>query len=315
MSRTLSIVVPCYNEQEVLLITHERIEEIGQEAIDQKLCDSFEVVYVDDGSRDNTYAILFGLSKQQNFVRVVRLATNFGHQSAIIAGYTYATGDWICSIDADLQDPPELILDMLRLAADGADIVFAVRNDRTDDSFFKRASAEAFYRLMNRLGAVTIPHHADFRLFTRQIRDVVLQFQERNLFLRGTFAHLGYTTAEIAYKRPKRAAGETKYPFAKMLEFAINGVTSFSIVPLRLCTLFGFISAAGSLMLLAWSLYTKFFIGSVSGWTSIVAPLYFIGGVQMMFLGILGEYVGKIYLEVKNRPRFLVRNFLNISSE
>lgn len=312
MSRTLSIVVPCYNEQEVLLLTHKRIEEVGAKAVSDGLCDAFEVVYVDDGSADNTFPILLGLSKQHKWTKVVRLSTNFGHQNALIAGYTYASGDWICSIDADLQDPPELMLEMLQHMNQGMDMVFAVRSDRDHDSWFKRTSAEFFYRLMAKLGVKTVANHADYRMFTQELRDVFLEYTETNLFLRATFASMGYATQQVSYARPKRAAGQTKYPFGKMLEFAINGITSFSVVPLRICTVLGLLSSLISLSLLLWSFYTKIKYGAVIGWTSIVAPLYFIGGAQMLFIGILGEYVGKIYVEVKRRPRYLVRATHNI---
>jgi glycosyltransferase involved in cell wall biosynthesis len=314
MSRTLSIVVPCYNEQEVLLITHKRIEEVGTKAVSDGLCDAFEVVYVDDGSSDDTFPILLGLSKQQEWVKVVRLSTNFGHQNALIAGYTHAVGDWICSIDADLQDPPEVMLEMLRHMNHGADMVFAVRTDRDNDTWFKRTTAELFYRLMAKFGVKTIPNHADFRMFTKEIRDVFAEYTETNLFLRATFASMGFTTHQVSYARPKRAAGKTKYPFRKMLEFAVNGVTSFSVVPLRLCTLTGLVLSLAAIVLMLWSIYTKVVMGAVAGWTSIVAPVYFLGGIQLMFMGVIGEYIGKIYLETKSRPRFLVRTTINVKT-
>lgn len=311
MSRTLSIVVPCYNEQEVLLLTHKRIEEVGAKAISDGLCDAFEVVYVDDGSSDTTFPILLGLSKQHKWTKVVRLSTNFGHQNALIAGYTYASGDWICSIDADLQDPPEVMLEMLQHMNQGMDMVFAVRTDRDHDSWFKRTTAEFFYSLMAKLGVKTVANHADYRMFTQELRDVFLEYTETNLFLRATFASMGYATQQVSYTRPERAAGQTKYPLRNMLEFAINGITSFSVVPLRLCTLTGLVVAFAAIVLMIWSIYTKVVLGAVAGWTSIVAPVYFLGGIQLVFMGVIGEYIGKIYLETKRRPRFLVRATIN----
>lgn len=311
MSRTLTIVVPCYNEQEVLLLTHKRIEEVGAKAISDGLCDAFEVVYVDDGSSDTTFPILLGLSKQHKWTKVVRLSTNFGHQNALIAGYTYASGDWICSIDADLQDPPEVMLEMLQHMNQGMDMVFAVRTDRDHDSWFKRTTAEFFYSLMAKLGVKTVANHADYRMFTQELRDVFLEYTETNLFLRATFASMGYATQQVSYTRPERAAGQTKYPLRNMLEFAINGITSFSVVPLRLCTLTGLVVAFAAIVLMIWSIYTKVVLGAVAGWTSIVAPVYFLGGIQLVFMGVIGEYIGKIYLETKRRPRFLVRATIN----
>jgi glycosyltransferase involved in cell wall biosynthesis len=315
MTDRLSIVVPCFNEEEVLPMTHGRVISIGEEAVASGLCQSYEVVYVDDGSRDATFAMLASLSRDDDRVKVVRLATNFGHQSAILAGYTYATGNRICSIDADLQDPPELILEMLQQMQQGIDIVFAVRSSRNDDTWFKRVSAHLFYRVMLQLGVNTIPNHADYRMFTNTVRDVLLAYSEVNLFLRATFANLGFSTSQVYYVRPKRAAGTTKYPLRRMIEFAINGITSYSIVPLRLCTLTGALSAVVALCSIAWSLYVKYMFNAATGWTSIVASIYLLGGIQLLFIGILGEYLGKIYIEVKRRPRYTVRTLCNIHPE
>jgi glycosyltransferase involved in cell wall biosynthesis len=241
-------------------------------------------------------------------VNPVFLAGNYGHQNAILAGYTEATGDCICSIDADLQDPPELIEEMLQNLIEGADLVKAVRHSRDTDSFFKRVSARSFYRLMRAMGVNVTIDHADYRLFTREVRDAILEYSESNLFLRALFNSIGFRQAEVYFSREHRKAGTTKYPMRKMIELAINGITSYSILPLRLTTILGLISSVISSIMLFWSIYVKLVGGAITGWTSTVSALYFLGSVQLVFLGIMGEYIGKIYLETKKRPRYLIRH-------
>lgn len=243
--------------------------------------------------------------------KVVRLSRNYGHQAALLAGYQYASGDVVVTLDAGLQDPPELIGTMLERVREGYDVVYATRESRQQDTWFKRWTADGFYRLMEKFGAEVIPHHAEYRMVTRQVLEGFLEFEERNLFIRATFPLVGFRSCTVHYERPDRAAGETKYPFHMMLDFAINGITSFSVVPLRLCSLVGIGVSGLAILLLLWSLITKLTGGALPGWTSTVAPLYFLGGVQLIFLGVVGEYIGRIYIEVKRHPRFIVAETLN----
>ncbi len=304
----LSVVVPCYNEEAVLQITHERLHGVLENLIDGNSIESYEVLYVDDGSKDTTASIVRTLAEENHRIRLVSLAGNCGHQNAILAGYTEAVGDCICSIDADLQDPPELMYEMLVKIREGADIVKAVRESRDTDTFFKRFSARAFYRLMRAFGVNVTIDHADYRMFTREVRDAILEYSEANLFLRALFNSIGFQQAEVYFSREARKAGQTKYPLRKMLELAIDGITSYSILPLRLTTILGLVSSLLSSIMLCWGIYVKLNGGAITGWTSIVTALYFLGSVQLVFMGIIGEYIGKIYLETKKRPRFLIRH-------
>ncbi len=251
-------------------------------------------------------------SKEDKRVKVVRFSRNFGHQAALLAGYELAQGDVIVSLDADLQDPPELIGSMLDKINEGYDVVYAARKSRGIDSLFKRKTADIFYWLMKKFGADIVPNHADFRMMTRRSLNAFLKFHENNLFIRATFPIVGFSSCVVYYDRTERLAGETKYPFLKMLEFAINGITSFSVVPLRICSVTGLFVSLIALIMLIWSLIANIFGLTVPGWTSTVVPLYFLGGVQLLFLGVVGEYIGKIYTEVKKRPRYIIQETKNI---
>jgi glycosyltransferase involved in cell wall biosynthesis len=277
-----------------------------------KDCDEIEFVMVDDGSQDRTAEILTEASKADQRVKLIRFSRNFGHQAALLAGYEFAKGDVIVSLDADLQDPPELIKTMLDKIKDGNDVVYAARESRENDSWFKRKTADLFYWLMKKFGADIVPNHADFRMVTRRALNAFLQFHENNLFIRATFPIVGFPSCVVYYDRPERLAGKTKYPFWKMFEFAVDGMTSFSVVPLRICSMVGLFVSFFALLMLFWSIVVKIFGGAIPGWTSTVAPLYLLGGVQLLFLGIVGEYMGKIYTEVKKRPRYIVQETLNI---
>ena len=277
-----------------------------------KDCDEIEFVMVDDGSQDRTAEILTEASKADKRVKLIRFSRNFGHQAALLAGYEFAKGDVIVSLDADLQDPPELIKTMLDKIKDGNDVVYAARESRENDSWFKRKTADLFYWLMKKFGADIVPNHADFRMVTRRALNAFLQFHENNLFIRATFPIVGFPSCVVYYDRPERLAGKTKYPFWKMFEFAVDGMTSFSVVPLRICSMVGLFVSFFALLMLFWSIVVKIFGGAIPGWTSTVAPLYLLGGVQLLFLGIVGEYMGKIYTEVKKRPRYIVQETLNI---
>jgi polyisoprenyl-phosphate glycosyltransferase len=280
-----------------------------------KDCDEIEFVMVDDGSQDRTAEILTEASKADQRVKLIRFSRNFGHQAALLAGYEFAKGDVIVSLDADLQDPPELIKTMLDKIKDGNDVVYAARQSRKNDSWFKRKTAEYFYWLMKKFGADIVPNHADFRMVTRRALNAFLQFHENNLFIRATFPIVGFPSCVVYYDRPERLAGETKYPFRKMLEFAIDGLTSFSVVPLRICSMVGLLVSLLALLMLSWSLIVNIFGGAIPGWTSTVAPLYLLGGVQLLFLGVIGEYIGKIYNEVKHRPRYIVQETINLGEK
>ena len=270
---------------------------------------------VDDGSQDRTFELLTEASKADKRVKVIRFSRNFGHQAALLAGYEFAKGDVIVSLDSDLQDPPELIKTMLDKIKEGYDVVFAARQSRKNDFWFKRKTAEFFYWFMKKIGVDIVPNHADFRMITRRVLKAFLQFQETNLFIRATFPIVGFPSCVVYFDRPDRAAGKTKYPFWKMFEFAVDGITSFSVVPLRICSMVGLLVSLLALLMLFWSIVVKIFGGAIPGWTSTVAPLYLLGGVQLLFLGIVGEYMGKIYTEVKKRPRYIVQQTLNFVEE
>ena len=308
----LSIVIPCYNEEEILPLTLERLNKLSIEWISRDDLTEIEFVFVDDGSQDRTYDLLTEISKADLRVKVVRFSRNFGHQVALLAGYELAQGDVIVSLDADLQDPPELIGSMLVKIKEGFDVVYAVRKTRGSDSLFKRKTADIFYWLMKKFGANIVPNHADFRMVTRRALNAFLKFHENNLFIRATFPIVGFSSCVVYYDRPERLAGKTKYPFHKMIEFAIDGLTSFSVVPLRICSMVGLLVSLLALLMLFWSIVVKIFGGAIPGWTSTVAPLYLLGGVQLLFLGIVGEYIGKIYTEVKKRPRYIIQETINL---
>ncbi len=311
----ISIIIPWYNEEEVLPLTFERLNSLCVDLLSNEDCDDVEFVMVDDGSQDRTAELLAEASNVNKRFKLIRFSRNFGHQAALLAGYEFAKGDVIVSLDADLQDPPELIKTMLEKIKEGNDVVYAARQSRKNDSWFKCKTADLFYWLMKKFGADIIPNHADFRMVTRRALNAFLQFHENNLFIRATFPIVGFPSCVVYYDRPERLAGKTKYPFRKMLEFAIDGLTSFSVVPLRICSIVGLFVSLLALLMLFWSIVVKIFGGAIPGWTSTVAPLYLLGGVQLLFLGIIGEYIGKIYIEVKHRPRYIVQETINLGEK
>jgi dolichol-phosphate mannosyltransferase len=267
------------------------------------------VIYVDDGSRDGTLFKLRAIADRDPHVRVVALSRNFGHQYALTAGLDAATGDAVAVIDADLQDPPEVIPQMVARWRAGADVVYGVRETRQGESAFKRGTAHLFYRLMQRLGSSEIPADVgDFRLLDRSVVNAMRALPERDRFLRGLVAWVGFRQEGVSYERQPRAAGETKFPFSRMLSFALDGIFSFSTVPLRLASYFGFFVSALSMAGIVFAFYIKLFtVGVVPGWAAQWIGTLFLGGVQLMSLGIIGEYVGRIYGEVKSRPLYVVR--------
>ena len=306
----LSIVVPCYNEEKVIDETISVLLNVTKELKTKNIVD-YEIIFVDDGSADNTFHILEKHSNLHKEIKIIKLSNNFGHQKAILAGYENSTGDVITTLDADLQDPPELIGQMVEKIINGFDIVYGARSKRVD-SFFKRYSARFFYWIMKSMGVNIIPEHAEYRMITKKVLSAFLKYNEQNLFIRAIFPKLGFPSTIIHYDRPKRFAGETKYPLGKMISFGIDGIISFSVIPLRLFTFIGIVISIFSLLAIFWSMFAKFFGATVTGWTSIVIPIYFLGGIQMIFLGILGEYVGKIYIEVKGQPRFIIEKKINL---
>ena len=307
----LDIVIPCFNEEAVLKEIYLRIKKILEEVKVRKLINGYNIIFVDDGSNDSTFEILEKFFQKDKSVKVLSLSRNFGHQAALSAGFEFSKADAVISMDADLQDPPELIENMLQRFYEGFEIVYGVRDDREQDTFFKRNSAIFFYKLMLWFGVQIIPHHAEYRLISRQVLEAFKQYGEINIFIRGIFPFIGFKSCKITYKRDQRFAGKTKYPFKAMLKFGFEGITSFSVVPLRIASLVGAFVCFITLLASAWGVITFLTGNTIPGWTSTVLPIYFLGGVQLIFLGLLGEYIGKIFLEVKKRPRYIVRNVLS----
>lgn len=311
----LLVVVPCYNEEEVLKETTAQLSEvIGRMKADGKI-EEGRILYVDDGSKDLTWTLIEQLSGVNDCVSGLKLAHNAGHQQALWAGLEWAAGseyDAAVSIDADLQDDVNAIVEMVDCFVQGVDVVFGVRKERKTDTFFKKHTAQLFYKLMSNLGGEVVYNHADFRLMSKRTLQALVKFPERNLFLRGMVCLLGYPTASVYYDRKERFAGESKYPLAKMLNFALDGITSFSVKPLRLITMLGLFFIVISLGAIIYAL-SGFISGNViPGWTSLLISLWFIGGAILTAIGIIGEYIGKIYKEVKRRPRYFIEKRVNL---
>jgi polyisoprenyl-phosphate glycosyltransferase len=304
----LAIVIPCYNEHSVLPETHRRLSVLLGRLTDagQISADS-EVYFVDDGSSDQTWDLIESMIEADSHVVGVKLSRNRGHQNALIAGLFTADADAIVSVDADLQDDLNAIEEMLERFRAGDEIVYGVRKHRSSDTFFKRTMAQSFYRVLNLLGVESVYNHADYRLMSRRAVDCLRTFQEVNLYLRGIIPLLGFRSSIVYYDRTSRFAGESKYPLRKAIALALEAVTSFSVVPLRLITFAGFAIFACSMAVTLWALWVKFIARSaLPGWTSIVLPMYFLGGVQIFCIGMIGEYLGKVYSEIKGRPRFFI---------
>jgi len=308
-----SIIVPCFNEDAVLADTAEQLTTVLSELIvNNKLDQTSFIYFVDDGSKDNTWHLIEEMHSKNPMVKGLKLAHNAGHQSALLAGMLALKDkvDCIISVDADLQDDISTIEPMLDEYLKGCDVVFGVRKNRDTDTFFKKASANVFYKLMTTMGVDIVDNHADYRLLSRRALNALSEFKERNLFLRGIVPQLGFKTSTIYYNRLIRKAGVSKYNIRRMLSFAFDGITSFSIVPLRMITALGFIVSLFSLATSLWVLAAFLFGLTVPGWTSTVLPIYFIGGVQLLSIGLIGEYIGKIYNEVKARPRYIIEEEL-----
>jgi glycosyltransferase involved in cell wall biosynthesis/putative flippase GtrA len=304
----LSIVVPCYNEQEVLPETVQRLEALLNELhLEGLISLQYQVFFVDDGSRDKTWSLIEEFTATKPFVKGVKLSKNQGHQNALMAGLYTATGEAVISIDADLQDDLGAIKRMILEYLRGSNIVYGVRKSRAVDTFFKRATAQGYYALLHLMGVDIIFDHADYRLLSRKAIDALKEFTEINLFLRGIIPQLGFKSSVVFYDRGERFAGESKYPLRKMLELAWQGITSFSAVPLRAITSLGLALSLGSIGVTLWVVWSRLFTNdTIPGWASTVLPIYFIGGIQLLCLGIMAEYIAKIYLETKRRPRFII---------
>lgn len=305
----LGIVVPCYNEEEVLPETTKELTAIIEQLVNtQKITNDSKIVFVDDGSKDKTWEMIDDYSQSNNFVSGVKLSRNFGHQGALLAGVTSASQscDAVVTIDADLQDDVNAIIKMVDEFIDGAEVVYGVRNNRDTDSSFKRNTAESFYKIMEMLGVKLVPDSADFRLMSKRACEVLLSYKETNLFLRGIVPMIGFKSAKVYYARKERFAGTSKYPLRKMLKLAINGITSFSIVPIKMIMGLGFLIVLVSIALLIYTIVQKIQGDVVTGWSSMMISIWALGGVQLICISVIGEYVGKIFSEVKHRPRFTI---------
>ena len=307
----LSVVVPCFNEEESIAATHQRLAA----ALSKLPMLDWEIIYVDDGSTDGTRELLRSIQSEEQRVRVLRLSRNFGHQSAVTAGLEHSAGDAVVIMDADLQDPPEVIGAMLARWREGYEVVYGRRAHRSGESRFKVLSARLFYRLLNRLSEVPMPLDVgDFRLIDHKVIDVLRQMPEQARFLRGMVTWAGFRQIAVTYDRAPRVAGSTKYPLWKMLNFAVDAVSSFSTRPLRLAMWLGFAASGVALLGVAYALFVRLFTDNwVPGWAAIFIAVLFVGGVQLISLGIIGEYVGRVYNEVKHRPLYVVAERLGFS--
>lgn len=305
----LYMVIPCYNEEEVLPETTKRLEKKLGDLIKKKvISEKSKVMYVNDGSKDKTWELIKKINKDNSMFTGICLSRNRGHQNALVAGLLTAKeyADVVISMDADLQDDINAIDEMLEKYYDGCDIVYGVRSARKTDTFFKRVTAEGFYKFMQMMGVDVVYNHADYRLTSKKVLNNFQNYKEVNLFLRGIFPLIGYKSDKVYYERAERFAGESKYPLKKMLNFAWDGITSFSVKPLRLICTLGFVILFISIIIMIYSLVRKLTGNTIDGWTFLNISIWFIGGLQMISLGVIGEYVGKMYNETKARPRFII---------
>jgi len=313
MNDTLYLVIPCYNEEDVLPITAKKLLiKISTMIENEIISKDSKILFVNDGSKDKTWRIIEELHNQNNIFSGINLSRNRGHQNALLAGLMTAkeVADMTISLDADLQDDVDVIDKFVEQYYNGSDIVYGVRSSRETDTFFKRTTALAFYKLMNKLGVDTVYNHADYRLMSKRALGALSQFKEVNLFLRGIVPLIGYKSSIVEYERHERFAGESKYPLKKMLAFALDGITSLSIKPIRIITGLGFFIVFFSFIALIYTFIVKFFGETVPGWTSLALSIWLLGGIQLLSLGVIGEYIGKIYNETKQRPRFIISDNL-----
>ena len=309
----LYLVIPCYNEEEALPVTAQKLTEKMNSLIEaEKISPESHVILVNDGSKDNTWNIIEQLHEQNPLFSGVKLSRNFGHQSALLAGMLTVRNecDAVISMDADLQDDINAIDEMIQKYQEGCEIVYGVRSQRKTDTAFKRNTAQGFYKLMNLMGVELVYNHADYRLMSRRALEELSEYEEVNLFLRGLVPMIGFKTAEVYYARTPRMQGESKYPLPKMLSFAFEGITSLSVKPIRMITGLGFAIFIISIIMLIYILIQHFTGHTIHGWSSTVVSVWAIGGLQMLSIGVVGEYIGKIYLESKHRPRYHVETYL-----
>ena len=314
MSDRLYVVIPCYNEEEVLPETSKRILTKMNELISKDMISAdSRVCFVNDGSKDKTWSIICDLHSQNNIFSGINLSRNRGHQNALLAGLNTVMdkADMVISMDADLQDDINAMDEMIEKYYNGCDVVYGVRSKRDKDTFFKRFTAESFYKLMNSFGANTVYNHADYRLLSHRVLEALTGFKEVNLFLRGIVPMVGFKSDVVYYVRGERFAGESKYPLSKMLAFAVEGITSLSVKPIRMITRLGIFIFFFSLVILIYSFVRHYQGETIPGWTTLMVSIWAIGGLILLSLGVVGEYVGKIYLETKARPRFIVQEFLD----
>lgn len=309
----LSVVIPCYNEEEVIGETIKRLKTFCAELVNLDV----ELIFVDDGSRDRTRELLKNYALADSRVRVIGFARNFGHQIAVTAGIDAACGDAVVLIDADLQDPPEVVHEMVAKWREGYDVVYGTRTERPGESVFKLATARCFYRLLNKLSDVPIPlDTGDFRLMSRSVVDTLRSMPERDRFVRGMVSWVGFKQTALPYKRAERFAGESKYPLRKMLRFATDGILSFSTKPLQLSVGLGMLSSTLALAGIVYAIWLRLFTNIwVEGWTALMVAVLFLGGVQLICVGILGEYIGRIYNEVKSRPLYVVQEYVGFNQD
>jgi len=305
----LNIVIPCYNEEAVIEITmNQLLKKMDQLVGDKKIDPQSRITLVDDGSKDNTWSIISGLSETYSFIEIIKLSRNRGHQNALLAGLMTVKDafDMVVSMDADLQDDINAIDDMIDAYYDGAEVVYGVRSSRKKDSWFKKNTAMAFYKLMKVMGVDIISNHADYRLMSQRALNALETYPEVNLFLRGILPMIGFKSAVVEYERNERAAGESKYPLKKMVEFALEGITSCSIRPLRMITGMGVLIFLISIICSIYFLVVYILGQTVEGWTTIAISIWMLGGLQLLAIGLVGEYIGKIYMETKKRPKFII---------
>ena len=311
----LYIVIPCYNEEEALPITSKRLVELTDDMMAKQLIDAkSRILLVNDGSRDGTWDVISQLHAQDKRFEGLKLAHNVGHMNALWAGMTQAVEagcDCLISIDADLQDDVNAMYGFLEEYNNGCDVVYGVRSSREKDSWFKRTTAQGFYKVMNKLGAETVYNHADYRLLSRRAAEALLSYGEVNMFIRGIVPMLGFKTAKVFYERGVRVAGESKYPLKKMIAFAMEGITSLSNKPIRYILLLGALCVLLGIVMAVYVLVSLIGGHSVAGWASLMMSLWLLGGLQLIALGVIGEYIGKIYMETKRRPKFILEEYLH----
>jgi glycosyltransferase involved in cell wall biosynthesis len=308
----LNIVVPCFNEEAVFAEAAKQFSSLLDKLVEaNKIGDDSQVTFVDDGSQDRTWQLIKAETRFNKRVAGLKLTRNRGHQNAVLAGILTVDGAAIVTIDADLQDDIYAIERMVDAYLDGCDVIYGVRSDRSTDTFFKRQTAASFYGILSKMGVETVHNHADFRLMSRRAVECLREFPETNIYLRGLVPLIGFRSTTVLYERAERFAGESKYPLAKMLALAFEAITSFSTVPLRAITVLGLVIFTGSIVLSLWALWVDLFTkDAMPGWTSTILPITFLGGVQVLILGVIGSYLGKIYAEVKRRPRFQIEERL-----